>query len=122
MALSTDVILEIARNAIEDLKGKDIVHLDVRGMASITDHMLIVTGNSNRHVRSIAEEVALQAKRAGIAPLGVEGDASSDWVLVDLGDVIVHVMQAHARDFYDIERLWDAALEDNAPEVLLADD
>ncbi len=122
MAITTETILNTANQAMTDLKGKDIVHLDVRGVASMTDHMLVATGTSNRHVRAIAEAVALQAKRAGMAPLGVEGDSNSDWVLVDLGDVIVHVMQAQARKFYDIEGLWDKALEDNAPEVLLAED
>ena len=122
MAKSVDVLLELVTDALEDMKGKDIVHLDVRGLSSVTDYMVIATGTSNRHVKSLAEEVSFKAKQAGYAPLSVEGEMNSDWVLADLGDVIVHVMQTDARSFYDLERLWDPALQDNAPEALLADD
>jgi len=122
MAKSVDVLLELVTDALEGMKGKDIVHLDVRGLSSVTDYMVIATGTSNRHVKSLAEEVSFKAKQAGYAPLSVEGEMNSDWVLADLGDVIVHVMQTDARGFYDLERLWDPALQDNAPEALLADD
>lgn len=122
MAKSVDVLLELVTDALEGMKGKDIVHLDVRGLSSVTDYMVIATGTSNRHVKSLAEEVSFKAKQAGYAPLSVEGEMNSDWVLADLGDVIVHVMQTDARSFYDLERLWDPALQDNAPEALLADD
>jgi len=122
MAKSVDVLLELVTDALEGMKGKDIVHLDVRGLSSVTDYMVIATGTSNRHVKSLAEEVSFKAKQAGYAPLSVEGEMNSDWVLADLGDVIVHVMQTEARGFYDLERLWDPALQDNAPEALLADD
>ncbi len=122
MPTSVDTLLELVTEALDDMKGKDIVTLDVRGLSTVTDYMVIATGTSNRHVKSLAEEVALQAKKAGYAPLGVEGEMANDWVLADLGDVIVHVMQADAREFYDLERLWDPALQDNAPEALLADD
>jgi ribosome-associated protein len=122
MAKSVDVLLELVTDALEGMKGKDIVHLDVRGLSSVTDYMVIATGTSNRHVKSLAEEVSFKAKQAGFAPLSVEGEMNSDWVLADLGDVIVHVMQTDARSFYDLERLWDPALQDNAPEALLADD
>ena len=122
MAKSVDVLLELVTDALEGMKGKDIVHLDVRGLSSVTDYMVIATGTSNRHVKSLAEEVSFKAKQAGYAPLSVEGEMNSDWVLADLGDVIVHVMQTDARGFYDLERLWDPALQDNAPEALLVDD
>jgi len=122
MAKSVDVLLALVTDALEGMKGKDIVHLDVRGLSSVTDYMVIATGTSNRHVKSLAEEVSFKAKQAGFAPLSVEGEMNSDWVLADLGDVIVHVMQTDARGFYDLERLWDPALQDNAPEALLADD
>ncbi|MFT4993021.1 MAG: ribosome-associated protein [Paraglaciecola sp.] len=91
---------------IEDLKGRDIVDLDVAEKSTVTETMLICSGNSKRHVVSIAENVIVQAKQAGLTPLGIEGKELGDWVLVDLGDVIVHVMQDEARDFYQLEKLW----------------
>ncbi|KXI30590.1 ribosome silencing factor [Paraglaciecola hydrolytica] len=91
---------------IEDLKGRDIVDLDVAEKSSVTETMLVCSGNSKRHVVSIAENIVVQAKLAGNQPLGIEGKETGDWVLVDLGDVIVHVMQDEARDFYQLEKLW----------------
>ena len=91
---------------IEDLKGRDIIDLNVTGKSSVTDTMLVCSGNSKRHVVSIAEHVATESKHAGHAPLSVEGQETGDWVLVDLGDVVVHVMQEEARDFYQLEKLW----------------
>jgi len=91
---------------IENMKGRDIVVLDVGGRSSITDCMVICAGNSKRHVQSIAEHVATAAKQAGVMPLGVEGGEFGEWVLVDLGNVVVHVMQEKARDFYQLEKLW----------------
>ncbi|MDH5471519.1 MAG: ribosome silencing factor [Gammaproteobacteria bacterium] len=92
--------------AIEDLKGENIVEMDVTDKTSVTDVMIIVSGTSSRHVKSIANNVVEESKKAGIKPLGVEGDVQGEWVLVDLGDVVVHVMQPHIRDFYDLEKLW----------------
>jgi ribosome-associated protein len=94
---------------IDDMKGRDIITLDVRGKSSITDTLIICSGNSNRHVRSIAHHVASELKLAGHDPLGVEGQESAEWVLVDLGDVVVHVMQDEYRDFYQLEKLWGGA-------------
>lgn len=91
---------------IEDMKGRDIVDLDVSGKSTVTDTMLVCSGNSKRHVVSIAENVVFEAKQAGITPLSVEGQDSGEWVLVDLGDVILHVMQDQSRDFYQLEKLW----------------
>lgn len=91
---------------IEDLKGRDIVDLDVTGRSTVTDTMLICSGNSKRHVVSIAENVVTESKHAGIPPLSVEGQDTGDWVLVDLGGIVVHVMQDEARDFYQLEKLW----------------
>ena len=91
---------------IEDLKGRDIVDLDVKEKSSITETMLVCSGNSKRHVISIAENIIVQSKQAGNPPLGIEGRDTGDWVLVDLGDIIVHVMQDEARDFYQLEKLW----------------
>ena len=91
---------------VEDLKGRDLVDLHVAEKSTVTETMLVCSGNSKRHVISIAENVVVEAKRAGLAPLSVEGREAGDWVLVDLGDVILHVMQDEARDFYQLEKLW----------------
>ncbi|MBB1268917.1 ribosome silencing factor [Shewanella sp. SR44-3] len=91
---------------IDDLKAKDVVVLDVTNQSNITDYMVICTGTSKTHVRAIAENLVVEAKAAGIPPLGVEGRDSSEWVLVDLGDVILHVMQESNREYYQLEKLW----------------
>ncbi len=91
---------------IDDMKGRDIVELDVKGKSTITDTLIICSGNSKRHVSSIAEHVQLESKRAGHAPLNVEGKETGEWVLVDLGEIIVHIMQDESRDFYQLEKLW----------------
>lgn len=103
--LEADALVELATSALEDMKGVDVTVLDIGG-SSIADAMIIATGTSVRHVGSLAETVRLAAKEAGHAPLGVEGDSTSDWVLVDLGDVIVHVMTDEKREFYALEKLW----------------
>ncbi len=91
---------------IDDLKGQDIIALDVQGKSSITDCMIICTGTSSRHVMSIADHVVQESRAAGLLPLGVEGENSADWIVVDLGDVIVHVMQEESRRLYELEKLW----------------
>lgn len=91
---------------IDDLKGQDIIAIDVKGKSSITDCMIICTGTSTRHVVSIADHVVQESRAAGLLPLGVEGEATADWVVVDLGDVIVHVMQEESRRLYELEKLW----------------
>ena len=92
--------------ALDDLKAKDIKEIDVRGKTSITDLLIVASGTSTRHVKSIADEVVKFAKRAGVLPLGVEGEKEAEWVLVDLGDIVVHVMLPRIREFYGLERLW----------------
>ena len=111
MAMPIEDLLTLINSALTDMKGKDIVQLDVRGLSNVTDYMVIATGTSNRHVKSLADEVSFKAKQNGVLPLGIEGEMSGDWVLSDLGDVVVHVMQAEAREFYDLERLWNPALK-----------
>lgn len=92
--------------ALEELKAKDIREIDVRGKTSIADTLIIASGTSTRHVKSIADEVVKYAKQAGMMPLGVEGQREAEWVLVDLGDIVVHVMLPRIREFYGLERLW----------------
>ncbi|WP_444896239.1 ribosome silencing factor [Microbulbifer sp. SSSA005] len=99
-------IKDIALNALEDLKGKDIVSLDVSGHSDVMDNLLICTGTSSRQVKSLAENVVDELKKEGIRPIGVEGVDQGEWVLVDYGDLVVHVMLADVRGFYDLEKLW----------------
>ncbi|MBD8879408.1 MULTISPECIES: ribosome silencing factor [Rhodanobacter] len=101
--------------ALEELKAKDVREIDVRGKTSIADLLVIASGTSARHVKSIADEVVKFAKKAGVMPLGVEGEQEAEWVLVDLGDVIVHVMLPRIREFYGLERLWTVG--DREPDV-----
>ena len=104
--MQADELKSIARQALEELKGVNIVEFDVRDMTSVTDFMVIASGTSDRHVKSLADAVVVASKQAGVKPLGVEGEREGEWVLVDLGDVVVHVMLPATRDFYDLERLW----------------
>ena len=103
---STDALLRTVREALGELKAKDVVEIDVREKSSVTDYMVIASGTSTRHVKSIANEVVVFAKKLDIMPLGVEGEREAEWVLVDLGDVVVHVMLPRVREFYALERLW----------------
>ncbi len=96
-------------NSLEDLKGQDIVVLDVADRTSVTDWMVVVTGTSARHVKSLASEVVEKSKEAGVRPLGMEGEEDGNWILVDLGDVLAHVMTRESRDFYALEKLWGIA-------------
>jgi len=114
--MTTEEVKALVHKALDDLKAEDIVELDVTNKTSITDFVIVATGTSSRHVKSIATNVVTDAKHAGHQPLGIEGERDAEWVLVDLGDVIVHVMQRQVRDFYDIESLWkmDLAERKNA--------
>ena len=105
-AVTTATLRKSVIDALEELKAKDVREIDVRGKTSIADLLVIASGTSARHVKSIANEVTKFAKQAGVAPLGVEGEVECEWVLVDLGDVIVHVMLPRIREFYGLERLW----------------
>jgi len=107
-------LLETVHAAVGELKAKDVVEIDVRGKSSVTDFMIIASGTSSRHVKSIADEVVKFAKRLDVMPLGVEGEQEAEWVLVDLGDVVVHVMLPRVREFYALERLWTVG--DQPPE------
>jgi len=92
--------------ALHDVKGLDLVVVDARGASTLTDFVVIVAGTSDRHVRSLAGNVQRRAKEAGVPALGVEGEEAGEWVLVDLRDVVVHVMLPRARAFYQLEKLW----------------
>lgn len=108
-------LVKLVAHAIEEIKGLDVKVLDVMPLTTITDHMVICTGTSNRHVKSIADNITVKAKAAGVRPLGVEGLDAAEWVLVDLGDVVVHVMQLQTRAFYQLEKLWDVPPPEVAP-------
>ncbi len=105
-APSPQDILKQVHAALEEMKAKDSIEIDVRGKTSIADYLVVASGTSTRHVKSIADEVVQFAKKCGVMPLGVEGEREAEWVLVDLGDVIVHVMLPRVREFYALERLW----------------
>lgn len=97
--------------SLEDIKAVDVVCIDVRDKTEITDYMIVVSGTSSRHVKSIANNVIVDAKEAGFMPLGIEGLEEGEWVLLDLTDVVVHMMLPSAREFYDIERLWNMSVQ-----------
>ena len=104
--MNTEELLKLVIDALEDIKAVDIRVLDVRGLTGITDIMVIASGKTERQTRSLAANVFEKSKAAGVTPLGMEGERVGDWVLVDLGDVVVHVMLPEIREFYDLERLW----------------
>jgi len=97
----------VVTNALSDMKALEIKVLDVRGLTDIADFMVIASGTSDRHVRSVAQRVVEKTKEAGFRPHGVEGQQDSDWVLIDLNEMIVHVMLPRVREFYGLEKLWD---------------
>jgi len=105
-------LLDIAVDALEEVKGKDIVTLDVRHLTDVTDHIVVASGTSNRQVKALADNVVEEAKKAGFRPLGVEGMDTAEWVLVDYGDLVVHVMLPTTRQFYDLEKLWSVRPDD----------
>jgi len=99
-------LLKMVEGVLDERKGENITILDVIGKTSVTDYMVIVTSTSERHASALAEYVLVKVKENGLMPLGIEGQQGSDWVLLDLGDVILHVMTAQAREFYQLEKLW----------------
>ncbi len=104
--MQVEQLRDLVVRVLDDMKAKDIVDIDVRGKTSITDIMVIASGTSDRHVKSMAETVAFQAKEAGEAPLGIEGAEEGEWVLIYLNGVVAHIMLPKVRDFYQLERLW----------------
>ena len=106
--MESDKLAQLVVDALDELKAVNSVILDVRSLTDVMDYLVITSGTSNRHVKSLASHASVEAKKQGMRPLGVEGDDAGEWVLVDFGDVVVHVMLPATRDFYDLERLWTA--------------
>ena len=104
-----DAVLKVVEGALDEMKAVNVKVLNVGKLTDITDTMIIASGNSDRHVRSIADRVVEHAKKAGFRPMGVEGERDGEWVLVDLQDVIVHIMLPRVREFYRLENLWDVS-------------
>ena len=104
--MNTKQLCDLTVAALEDIKALDIRVLDVTAQSSVTDVMVIATGNSTRQVKSLANNVLKEAKDNDMRPIGVEGEQASEWILIDLGDVVVHIMTPDIRDFYNLEKLW----------------
>jgi len=104
--MNSKQLCNLVVDALEDIKALDIKVLDVMDQSDVTDIMVIATGNTTRQVKSLANNVVVEAKNKGVKPLGMEGEATADWILIDLGDVVVHVMTPDIRDFYNLEKLW----------------
>ncbi len=112
--MHSEQLVQLAVAALEDLKAQDITTIDVRGKTSITDFMVIASGTSSRQVKALVDNVLEKVKEQGIRPLGSEGLEGGEWALLDLGDIVVHVMQVATRQFYDLERLWQGAEQSRA--------
>jgi len=109
--LTTDQLQQLVVSSLEDFKASDILVIDVSGKSPLTERMIIASGNSTRHVKSMADNLLVKAKASGNPPLGVEGAGEGEWVLVDLNDVIVHLMLPQTRAFYNLEKLWEASAD-----------
>jgi ribosome-associated protein len=112
--MQTETLRQEITRALEDAKGQDIKTLDVRGITDFTDYMIIVSGTSSRHVQTLAEKVRDHLRELGVRAVGTEGHSTGDWVLIDFGDVVVHVMRPQVRDFYNLEKLWGAGRKSEA--------
>lgn len=111
-------LLKKVEGVLDDRKGQNITIIDVIGKTSVTDYMMIVTSTSERHGKALSNYVVEAVKENGVIPLGVEGQKGSDWVLVDLGDVILHVMTAQSREFYQLEKLWSVDRVEKEEEIV----
>lgn len=106
--MEAEALKQLVIDALDELKAINTVSLDVSALTDVMDYLVITSGTSSRHVKSLASNVSMEAKKQGVRPLGIEGNDVGEWVLVDFGDVVVHVMLPATRDFYDLERLWVA--------------
>jgi len=113
--MQTETLRQHIVHALEDAKGQDIRILDVRGITDFTDYMIIASGTSSRHVQTLADKVRSQLRDLGVRPVGSEGESTGDWVLIDFGDVVVHVMRPQVRDFYNLEKLWGSGSRSDQP-------
>lgn len=104
--MNSEQLSDLVIEALDDIKAKDVVRLDVRDMTTVTDYMIVASGTSNRHVKALVDNVTEKAKEAGHRPIGVEGEDGGEWVLLDLQDTLVHVMLPKVREFYNLEKLW----------------
>jgi ribosome-associated protein len=104
--MNSEQLSDLVVDALDDIKGLDIVKLDVRKMTTVTDYMVLASGTSSRHVKALVDNVAEKAGKAGHKPIGVEGEEGGEWVLLDLQDTLVHVMLPKMREFYNLEKLW----------------
>ena len=104
--MNSERLSDLVVDALEDVKAKDIVKLDVRDMTTVTDYMIVASGTSTRHVQALVDNVIEKASQAGHKPIGVEGEGGGEWVLLDLQDALVHVMLPKVREFYNLEKLW----------------
>ena len=111
-AADVQACLKVVHEALEDVKAEDILAIDVSLISNVADAIVIASGTSTRHLKALAANVAEEARKAGFRPLGVEGERDAEWILIDLGFVVVHVMLPTARRFYDLESLWRAAPEE----------
>lgn len=109
--METSEILSIVLNTLEDNKAEEIVNLDVHDLTSVTDWMVICSATSKRHAHALADHLVTKIKHQGIQPLGVEGENQNEWVLVDLGDIVIHIMLPEIRKFYSLEKLWNVTLK-----------
>ncbi|KAF3978738.1 MAG: ribosome silencing factor [Methylococcales symbiont of Iophon sp. n. MRB-2018] len=116
--MQTKKLLKMIEAVLDANKGQNLTVIDVQGKTSVTDYMMVVTATSERHAKALCNHVLEKAKENNFTPLGVEGDQGSDWVLLDLGDVILHIFTAQAREFYQLEKLWSIErLEEQSGEL-----
>jgi ribosome-associated protein len=104
--MNSEELSDLIVDALEEIKGQDIIKLNVRDMTTVTDWMVVASGTSSRHVQALIDNVAQKAKAAGHRPTGIEGESGAEWVLLDLQDALVHVMLPKVREFYNLEKLW----------------
>lgn len=104
--MQSAILKQVVDNALEDVKAQQVTWMDVTGQSDFTDYMVVASGTSNRHVKAVVDRVIEHAGEQGVTPIGVEGVEDGEWILIDLVDIVVHVMLPKAREFYDLERLW----------------
>jgi len=117
----SEALKDLVLDALDDIKGNEIVTLDVEGQTDIADFMVVASGTTNRQVKALSDNVVVKAKAAGYTVNSVEGDDTSEWVLIDLGDVICHVMLPKVREFYDLERLWSIGPKQQDDDAVVED-